>query len=138
MGGHVQRTLVYYKTDVSGDKFVVRASNGGSVEEIWNNLKNIVYEGIGRFIPHKIVTKEAGYKQKIVRVQRLINIKFPKAYRTVSNEALCMITGLTPIDIKIEEFASLFQITKGRTKKQVALIMLIIALQFDVSTSFGM
>ena len=27
-----------------------------------------------------------------------------------------MITGLTPIDIKIEEVASLFQTTKGRTK----------------------
>ena len=29
-----------------------------------------------------------------------------------------MITGLTPIDIKIEEVASLFQITKGRTKEE--------------------
>ena len=30
-----------------------------------------------------------------------------------------MITGLTPIDIKIEEVASLFQITKGRTKEEL-------------------
>jgi len=42
--------LVYNKTDVSGlqtflrDKFVVWASNGRNVEEIWNNLKNIVYK----------------------------------------------------------------------------------------------
>jgi hypothetical protein len=36
-----------------------------------------------------------------------------------------MITGLTPIDIKIEEVASLFQITKGRTKEE---------LPFDVDT----
>jgi hypothetical protein len=55
------------------------------------------------------------YKQKIIRVQRLINIRIAKAYRTVSNEVLCMITGLAPIDIKIEEVTSLFQITKGRT-----------------------
>jgi len=63
--------------------------------------------------------KKASYKQQIIRVQRLINIRIAKDYRTVSNEALCMITGLTPIDIKIEEFASLFQITKGRTKEEL-------------------
>jgi hypothetical protein len=44
----------------------------------------------------------ACYKTKIIRVQRLINIKIAKAYRTVSNEALCVITGLIPIYIKIE------------------------------------
>jgi len=49
---------VYNKTDVSGlqtflrDKCLVLASNGNSVEEIWNNLKNIVYESIERFFCH--------------------------------------------------------------------------------------
>ena len=45
----VERVVpVYNKTDVSGlqiflrDKFVVGASNGSNVEEIWNNFKNIV------------------------------------------------------------------------------------------------
>jgi len=44
----VERVLpVSNKTDVSGlksfrDKFVVWASNGSNVEEIWNNLENIV------------------------------------------------------------------------------------------------
>jgi len=28
------------------DKFAVWASNGSSVEEIWNNFKNLVYESI--------------------------------------------------------------------------------------------
>jgi len=42
----------------------------------------------------------ACYKAKIIRVQRLINIKIAKVYRTVSNEALCVITGLVPIHIK--------------------------------------
>ena len=63
--------------------------------------------------------KKASYKLKLTRVQRLINIKIAKAYRMVSNKALCMITGLTPIDIKIEEAALLFQLTK-RTKKEEA------------------
>jgi hypothetical protein len=53
------------------------------------------------------------YVRKLTRVQRLIHIRTAKSYRTVSNEALCMITGLTPIDIKIKESAQLFQITKG-------------------------
>ena len=57
--------------------------------------------------------KKACYKQKIIRVQRLMNIKIAKAYRTVSNEALCLITGLTPVYIKIEETAQLYQLTKG-------------------------
>ena len=61
---HVERVVpVYNKTDVSGlqtflrDKFVVWASNGSSVEEIWNNFENIVYEGIECFVPQKILRK---------------------------------------------------------------------------------
>jgi len=42
---------------------------------------------------------KACYNIKLTRVQRLTNIRIAKSYRTVSNEALCMITGLTPIDI---------------------------------------
>ena len=60
----VQRVVpVYNKIDVSGlqnflrDKFVVWASNGSNVEEIWNNFKNIVYEGIERFVSHKTLRK---------------------------------------------------------------------------------
>jgi hypothetical protein len=53
------------------------------------------------------------YKDKLVRIQTLINIKITKAYRTVSNEALCVITGLMPINIKIEEVTKYYTITKG-------------------------
>ena len=48
-------------------------------------------------------------------MQRLINIKIAKAYRTVSNEALCILTGMTRITIKIEA-AQIYQLTKGNTK----------------------
>jgi hypothetical protein len=41
-------------------------------------------------------------KHRLVRVQRLTNNKIAKAYRTVSTEALCVLTGLIPITIKIE------------------------------------
>jgi len=42
------------------------------------------------------------YKAKLNRIQRLINLRIAKAYRTVSNEALCVINGITHIHIKIE------------------------------------
>ena len=48
------------------------------------------------------------------RVQRLINIKIAKAFRTTSSEALCILTGLTPIIIKVEEAAKLYDLTKGK------------------------
>jgi hypothetical protein len=55
------------------------------------------------------------YKSKLIGVQRLINIKMAKAYRTVSHEALCILTGMTPIEIKIEEAAQLYHATRGNT-----------------------
>ena len=56
------------------------------------------------------------YKNKVTRVQRLINIKMAKAYRRVSSEALCVVTGITPIHIKIEEAAELYLQSKSYTK----------------------
>ena len=53
-------------------------------------------------------------RQKYIRVQRLINISMAKAYRTTSSEALCMLTGTTPIIIKLEETAQRYK-AKGRT-----------------------
>ena len=44
----------------------------------------------------------------------LINIRIAKAYRTVSNEALCAITGLILINIKIEETAKYYESVKGQ------------------------
>jgi len=39
---------------------------------------------------------------KLKRVQRLTNIKMAKAYRNTSHEALCVLTGMTPILIELE------------------------------------
>jgi hypothetical protein len=52
-------------------------------------------------------------KLKLIRVQRIINVKIAKAYRTVSNEALCTLTGLIPITIKIEEASQYYRIIRG-------------------------
>jgi len=36
-----------------------------------------------------------------------------KAYRTVTHEALCVLTGTMPVDLKIEQTARIYQLTKG-------------------------
>jgi hypothetical protein len=50
---------VYYKTDVIGlqtflwDKLTTWTNNGSCVEDIWNKFKDIIFEGVERFVPHK-------------------------------------------------------------------------------------
>jgi len=41
------------------------------VEEIWNNLKNIVYESIGRLVPHKTLTKISDPEYYNTEIKRL-------------------------------------------------------------------
>jgi hypothetical protein len=48
------------------------------------------------------------YKNKVTRIQRLINIKMAKAYCSVSSEALCVVTGMVRIHLKIEEAGKLY------------------------------
>ena len=59
---------------------------------------------------------KVSYKSKLVTVQRIINIRIAKAHSTVSNEALCIITGLAHIAINIEEAFQFYQITRGSKK----------------------
>ena len=58
------------------------------------------------------INKECN-RAKFIRVQRLICLRIAKAYRRISQEALCILTGLTPINIKAEEVATLYNITTG-------------------------
>ena len=53
------------------------------------------------------------------RVQRLVNIETAKAYWTASNDALCILTGNTPIEIKSEETANIYRITRDRQNQQL-------------------
>jgi hypothetical protein len=76
-------------------------------------LKTIYTGGIlplllyGTPVWRKAIDK-VSYKSKFVRVQRLINIKIAEAYRTVSHEAICVFTGMMPIDLKIEQAARIY------------------------------
>jgi len=49
---------------------------------------------------------------KLRRVQRLINIKIARAYLTTSREALCVLTGMTPIHIELRNQAKGYYITR--------------------------
>jgi hypothetical protein len=60
------------------------------------------------------VMKYAYNRLKYVRVQRLTNIRMAKAFRTTSSEALCIVTGLTPINIKTEEAVKQYNIRKRK------------------------
>ena len=62
--------------------------------------------------------KREGYKSNIIRGQRVISIKMAKAYRTVSSIALCILTGMTHIAIKIEGATQLYILTKGNKNKE--------------------
>jgi hypothetical protein len=46
---------------------------------------------------------------KLQRVQRLINIKIAKAYRTISYDASCLMAGVPPIAVVIAEKAQLYK-----------------------------
>ena len=77
---------VYHKTNVPGlqsflrGKFASWASNGICVEEIWKRFKEIVFESIDGFAPHKILRKNPDpecynkeVKRRKVKVRRLYN-----------------------------------------------------------------
>ena len=51
-------------------------------------------------------------RQKYIRLQHLINIRMAKAYRTTSSEALCLLTGMSPIIIKLEEVVKRYNIRR--------------------------
>ena len=53
-------------------------------------------------------------RRKYIRIQRMINILIAKAFRTTSNEALCILSGITPIIIKMEEVVRLYNTRKIR------------------------
>ena len=46
-----------------------------------------------------------------------MNIKIAKAYRTTANEALCVLTGITPITIELENLAQQYHITHRKEQE---------------------
>jgi hypothetical protein len=52
-------------------------------------------------------------------MQRIINKKMAKPSRTVSNKALCILTGMIHIAVKVEETAQMYRLTEGNANKVV-------------------
>jgi len=59
---------------------------------------------------------------KFKSIQRLTNIKIAKAYRTVSYDACCMITGVRPIQITTEHKIQTYMATKFNNLEYDALL----------------
>jgi len=67
----------YHKTNVLGlqqflrDKLPIWANNGSCVEDIRKNFKDIVFEGVERFVPHKILkpNPDPEYNKEVKRIK---------------------------------------------------------------------
>jgi hypothetical protein len=53
-------------------------------------------------------------RQNYIKAQQLMNIRMAKAFRTMSSEALCILTGITPIIIKTEQAVKQYNIRKRK------------------------
>jgi len=75
----------YHKTNVLGvqyflwDKLPTWPNNGSSEEDTWKNFKDIAFEGIESFVPHKIlkINLDSEYYNKEVR---RLKVKVGRAY----------------------------------------------------------
>jgi len=52
---------------------------------------------------------------KLKKIQRLINIKIARAYRTTSHEAVCVLNGITSAQIEMRSQAG-YYITSGNAQ----------------------
>ena len=55
VSNRVPQDRCYRGTNVFWDKLATWANNGSCVEDIWNKFKDIIFEGVERFVPHKIL-----------------------------------------------------------------------------------
>jgi len=68
---------VYHKTDLLGlqaflrEKFYLCPGNGSCVEDIRKSYKDIIFEGIKRYLPHKILSKNPDPEYYNKEVKRL-------------------------------------------------------------------
>ena len=58
--------------------------------------------------------------QKLKRV-RLINLRMARAFRTTSGDALCILTGMKPIIIKIEEIVKQHELKERQLQRETYL-----------------
>ncbi|XP_026331400.1 uncharacterized protein LOC113238780 [Hyposmocoma kahamanoa] len=67
-----------------------------------------------------MATNKLGVKKQLDMVQRGFAQKITKAYRTVSLHSALLLSGLLPLDIRIREAASLYEVKKGFSRRAIA------------------
>ena len=116
----VERIIpVYHKTNVLGlhvflwEEFNLRAGNGSRVEEIWKSYKNIIFEGIKRYVPQKILSKNPDPEYYNKEVKRL-KVKARKIWAALPGGSETIIQGIT--GSKEEDSGNIFtfRLTKRR------------------------
>ena len=76
---------VYHKTDVLGlqaflrENFNLWAGNNSCVEDIWKSYKDVIFEGIKRYVPQKNLSKNPDPEYYNKEVKRL-KVKVRKMY----------------------------------------------------------
>jgi hypothetical protein len=89
-----RRVPVYQKANTMGlqtfhrDKFAIWAGNCGCVEDVWNNFKSIMLQGIERFIPHRILRKNADPDYYNKEVKKL-KVKVREVYNRIKSGQQC-------------------------------------------------
>jgi hypothetical protein len=74
---HISQNKCYRAKNFLWVKLPTWENNGSCVEDIWNNFKDIVFEGIDRFVPHKILKQNSNpeYNKEVkylkVKVRRV-------------------------------------------------------------------
>ena len=81
------KSLCTTKKDVLGlqkilrEKFNLWAGNGSCVEDIWESYKDIIFDGIKRYVPHKILGKNPDpeyYNKEVKRLKRKVRKMYNK------------------------------------------------------------
>ena len=83
----VRSVPLYHKTKVDElqrflwERLPKWANNGNSVEEIWKNFKNIVFEGIEAFVPFKLLKQNQDpefYNREVKRLKRKVRVAYSR------------------------------------------------------------
>ena len=93
-------------------KFIHALSKSAKVNWcLWHDVLRIIYSGaILPILSYRALVWIENLQRnsnalKLKWIQRLINIKIAKAYRTILHEALSVLTGITPIMTELENLA---------------------------------
>ncbi|XP_026315787.1 uncharacterized protein LOC113227125 [Hyposmocoma kahamanoa] len=95
--------------------------NWGLHSEIIRTIYNAVVESTIGYAASAwaTTTNRLGIRKQLDTVQRGFAQKIVKSYRTVSLHSALLLSGLLPLDIRIREAASLYEVKKGHSRRAI-------------------